>query len=208
MAELHVRADGPYVVTGAPPIARRRIVANEDGDSTAWETTAELDTADEITLCRCGGSQNKPFCDSSHESNGFSAEDSDVGDYDARSKVLGGHEVTIRDDRSICVHAAFCTNKVTSVWKMARAGVDDAEITAIIDRCPSGALTYDREQLLPQTVSAIADGPLWITGGMPITLPDGTALEARNRITLCRCGASKTKPLCDGTHREVEFRDA
>lgn len=208
MTSINVRANGPYVVTGAPPISRRRIVANDDGDSTAWETTAELDSADEVRLCRCGGSRNKPFCDASHESNGFAADDGDRGVYDERSKVLGGQQVTIRDDRSICVHAAFCTNKVTSVWKMTRAGADDADITALIDRCPSGALTYEREPLLPQAVAAIADGPLWVTGGVPITLPDGTELEARNRVTLCRCGSSNTKPLCDGTHKEAQFHDA
>jgi len=208
MASINVRADGPYAVTGAPPITRRRIVANDDGDSTEWETTAELDTSDEVLLCRCGGSQNKPFCDSSHASNGFTADDGDAGSYDERSKVLGGQQVTIRDDRSICVHAAFCTNKVTSVWKMTRAGVDDADITSLIDRCPSGALTYETEPLLERAVAAIADGPLWVTGAMPITLPDGTDLEPRNRVTLCRCGASNTKPLCDGSHKEIEFHDA
>jgi CDGSH-type Zn-finger protein len=208
MASIDVRADGPYAVTGAPPITRRRIVANDDGDSSTWETTADLDTSNEVLLCRCGGSRNKPFCDASHASNGFAASDGDTGSYDERSKVLGGQQVTIRDDRSICVHAAFCTNKVTSVWKMVRAGIDDGEITSIIDRCPSGALTYASEPLLPESVAVIADGPLWVTGGVAITLPDGSELEPRNRVTLCRCGASNTKPLCDGTHREVQFRDA
>ena len=36
---------------------------------------------------------------------------------------------------------------------------------------------------------------------------DGTTYEIRNRVTLCRCGASQNKPFCDGSHWEVEFRD-
>jgi CDGSH-type Zn-finger protein len=207
MATIRVRANGPYEVTGAP-VSRRRIVANEDGESAAWETTATIDTPDTVFLCRCGGSSTKPICDGSHASNGFTADDGEAGTYDERSKVLGGQQVTVRDDRSICVHAAFCTNKVTNVWKMAKSGADDHEIVAMIDRCPSGALTYDKEPLLPQEIAAVADGPLWVTGGVSISLAEGTTLETRNRVTLCRCGASKTKPLCDGSHIEAEFHDA
>jgi CDGSH-type Zn-finger protein len=36
---------------------------------------------------------------------------------------------------------------------------------------------------------------------------DGVPLETRNRVTLCRCGQSANKPLCDGTHRTVGFRE-
>ena len=39
-------------------------------------------------------------------------------------------------------------------------------------------------------------------------LADGTTYETRNRVTLCRCGASKNKPLCDGSHGDVGFHDA
>jgi len=42
---------------------------------------------------------------------------------------------------------------------------------------------------------------------VPITLADGTTLETRNRVTLCRCGDSANKPLCDGTHKEAGFRE-
>jgi CDGSH-type Zn-finger protein len=36
---------------------------------------------------------------------------------------------------------------------------------------------------------------------------DGFRYEIRNRVTLCRCGASKNKPFCDGTHAAIKFRD-
>ena len=39
-------------------------------------------------------------------------------------------------------------------------------------------------------------------------MPDGSTLETRNRQTLCRCGGSAKKPLCDGSHKKLEFHDA
>ena len=42
-------------------------------------------------------------------------------------------------------------------------------------------------------------GPIWARGGH--------RYEVRNRVTLCRCGASKNKPFCDGTHAAIKFRD-
>ena len=50
-------------------------------------------------------------------------------------------------------------------------------------------------------------GPIWLRGGIPVVSADGFAYEVRNRITLCRCGASWNKPFCDGTHAKIEFRE-
>ncbi|MFE2733740.1 CDGSH iron-sulfur domain-containing protein [Streptomyces sp. NPDC059349] len=44
-------------------------------------------------------------------------------------------------------------------------------------------------------------------GGIPVTAADGTPYEVRNRVTLCRCGASRNKPFCDGTHASIGFKD-
>jgi CDGSH-type Zn-finger protein len=59
---------------------------------------------------------------------------------------------------------------------------------------------------LPQQVAVVADGPLWVTGGVSVQTSDGQILEQRNRVTLCRCGQSKNKPLCDGSHADAGFR--
>ena len=50
-------------------------------------------------------------------------------------------------------------------------------------------------------------GPLWVTGNIPIERSDGKPFEIRNRVTLCRCGESKLKPLCDGLHREMGIKE-
>lgn len=86
---------------------------------------------------------------------------------------------------------------------------------AMIERCPSGALTYrlaedqsDIEPDLKCEIGVVDDGPLFLTGGISVTRSDGLEYEVRNRVTLCRCGASKNKPLCDGSHHDVGFHDA
>ncbi|NUR71516.1 MAG: CDGSH iron-sulfur domain-containing protein [Hamadaea sp.] len=87
-----------------------------------------------------------------------------------------------------------------------------------IDHCPSGSYSYALERGgetieadLPQAISVLEeDGPasaLWVTGGVPVTRSDGRPPETRERMTLCRCGRSGNKPLCDGTHREIGFHE-
>jgi CDGSH-type Zn-finger protein len=91
-----------------------------------------------------------------------------------------------------------------------------AQVMAMIERCPSGSYAYtikagddDIEPDLPQQIAVTFEmtangpirGPLWVTGRIPIERADGQPMETRNRVTLCCCGRSKQKPLCDGTHR-------
>lgn len=57
---IKVRENGPYLVTGT--------VTLTDCDGNPYTITGE-----NIALCRCGGSADKPFCDGSHKRNGFSA---------------------------------------------------------------------------------------------------------------------------------------
>jgi hypothetical protein len=94
-----------------------------------------------------------------------------------------------------------------------------AQIMGMIDRCPSGSYVYalegggaDVEADLPAAIAVTEEkgsiaGCIWVTGGIPIQRADAQPLETRNRVTLCRCGESNSKPLCDGTHRKIEFRE-
>jgi len=46
-----------------------------------------------------------------------------------------------------------------------------------------------------------------VRGGVAVIAADGYRYEVRNRVTLCRCGASSNKPFCDGTHAAIKFKD-
>ena len=220
-AQLTVQPNGPYVVTGGVPIRRRRRVQSELGEPMTWQTTVHLPTRETAVLCRCGGSSNKPFCDGTHGRTGFDGtESAPTTTYDQRAKSYQGVNVTVRDDRRICEHAGFCGNRVSNVWKMVGGSATSdtvmtpAQMMAMIERCPSGALTYrlgpdepDIEPDLPVAIGVVDDGPLFVTGGLPVRRADGEAFESRNRVTLCRCGGSANKPLCDGTHTKIGFLD-
>jgi hypothetical protein len=52
------------------------------------------------------------------------------------------------------------------------------------------------------------NGPIWLRGGVDLISADGYQYEKRNNMTVCRCGASKDKPFCDGTHASVNFKAA
>jgi CDGSH-type Zn-finger protein/uncharacterized Fe-S cluster protein YjdI len=199
-AGVEVQKDGPYVVTGRVPLVRI------DRRGNVSET---YDAGDEYWLCRCGGSSDKPFCSDAHVGNGFEgAETAPTDTYAERATPLGGG---ILDDRAICAHAGFCANRITNVWDAASKLDDDAELReqvyAMVARCPSGALTLEHDAASePVRVAVEENGPLHVTGRVKVTRADGQAFEARRRVLLCRCGESKAKPLCDGTHKKNGFQ--
>ena len=67
VAAITVAANGPYLVAGGLALHRRRDVQSELGEPMTWATTSTLETKDRYTLCRCGQSSNKPFCDGTHQ---------------------------------------------------------------------------------------------------------------------------------------------
>lgn len=213
-SSITVAPNGPYLVTGAELVVKTP-VHTDQGEPIAWVTSA-LDTNERYALCRCGHSGKKPFCDGTHARNGFDGTETAGGSYADRSKRYDGPGITVRDDRGICVHAGFCGTAATNVWKMVGAAGDTdvrSQMIAMIERCPSGALTYSFDEAvegnepdLATRVAVIPDGPLFVTGAIPVAMSDGQTLETRHRVTLCRCGESKNKPLCDGTHKEVGFQ--
>lgn len=212
--QIKVADQGPYIVSGNVPLTVKAPVMSEHGEPLTWRTGPAAETGERYALCRCGESSNKPFCDGTHARTEWDGADHAPRDaYADRATSYGGQGIEIFDDRPTCVHAGFCGNRVTNVWKMAAETHDSrvrAEAMAMIERCPSGALTYevDGEQIepdLPTEIAVIPDGPLWVSGGIGVARADGTQLETRNRVTLCRCGQSGSKPLCDGSHKEVGF---
>jgi CDGSH-type Zn-finger protein len=55
-------------------------------------------------------------------------------------------------------------------------------------------------------VTPYRNGPYLVRGDFELTDQDGRVIETRRgTIALCRCGASRTKPFCDGTHKSIGF---
>ncbi len=211
---VSVRPDGPYIVSGSIPLRVRRPVTSEHGEPLTWQGDEPSEQGRIYALCRCGESSSKPYCDGTHAKTGFDGTETAATDsFRERCADLGGIGMQVSDDRSICVHAGFCGNRVSNVWKMTGETDDSvvrAQVMAMVERCPSGALTFsvdgaEIEPALPVEISVIADGPLWLTGGIAVERADGEPFETRNRVTLCRCGQSSNKPLCDGSHKKVGF---
>ncbi|MFM7334816.1 MAG: CDGSH iron-sulfur domain-containing protein [Tabrizicola sp.] len=99
------------------------------------------------TLCRCGHSANKPFCDGAHAAAGFTA-----------------------------------TGEPAS-----------KEFTALEVR--NG----------PLNVQPLKDGPLMVTGNLEVVSGTGRTTDKVVKTFLCRCGQSKNKPYCDGSHKVAGF---
>ena len=213
---ISIEKDGPYVVKGGVPLTRKSILYSEHHEPLAWQHDDTLKSANTMRLCRCGHSNKKPYCDGSHAHEGFSAtEDAPLSPSASRARRFEGTDITMTDDSPLCVHAGFCGDRDEDVWAMIPKTDDSKVRFTVIHRvhnCPAGKLSIERngallEPDLPEEIAAVKDGPLWVTGGIPVTLPDGTTLEVRNRVTLCRCGQSKIKPYCDGSHGEAGFSD-
>lgn len=213
---ISVRANGPYIVQGGVPLVRKEIVQSKQGESMTWRRDGVVETDLSYRLCRCGQSSHKPFCDGTHARVEFDGtETAPVEPSSARGTLFKAHNITLSDDEILCASAAFCHNRREGVWDMMKHDRDSSEITEFMHRveaCPSGRLVYELdgteiEPDLPQEISVTKDGPYWVSGGIAVTMSDGRQLEVRNRVTLCRCGRSSIKPLCDGTHKDFGFTD-
>ncbi|HEX6261578.1 MAG TPA: CDGSH iron-sulfur domain-containing protein [Actinomycetota bacterium] len=213
---IEVTQNGNYRVRGRVPIYPGRILRSEDGSSIDWELDEPYPLRRTVTLCRCGRSGNKPFCDDTHQTIEWDGEETaDRGPTSARRKAVPGQGVTLTDDVSLCTSAAFCHDRVTDVWRLTFHRSDEPEvrrrIEGIVARCPSGRLvleTHDGAEVEPEYEPSIVvqeGGPYWVRGRVPIMAVDGRTWEVRNRLALCRCGASGNKPFCDSTHLEIGF---
>lgn len=203
-ATIECMPDGPYRVNDLDDLRNSR------GE--------RIETKPAMSLCRCGGSANKPFCDGTHRKNGFSGAKLPGGAADRRESYTAGR-ITIHDNRSICAHAGRCTEGLAAVFRYKQEPwIDPAggTLEAIIDTirtCPSGALSYTLDGVegfdpMPATTIVVTkDGPYAVTG--EVGMPDETRAQGApaTRCTLCRCGGSKNKPFCDGTHWSIGFKD-
>lgn len=213
---IEIEENGPYVVSGPLPITEMAPVHTLNGEPVDWHVLGDIESEEwPAYLCRCGGSQNKPFCDSTHETNGFNGrERANRRPFAERAVVNRGEHEQLLDDKPLCLQAGFCRTRTTSVWDLLALG-GDAEAAARLREmtwnCPSGRLVLqdlegnDIEPDLAPEVGVVPGGPLWIRGGVRVVSSDGTEWETRNRVALCRCGGSAHKPFCDGAHLQRHF---
>lgn len=129
-------------------------------------------------------------------------------------EVVEADDVTLMFEGKRCIHARFCVTGAPTVFLANVQGPWLHPETLAVDRlvevahaCPSGAIRYTRkdgkpdEPAPPVNLARVREaGPYAFLGELRI---DGQ--PAGYRATLCRCGASKNKPYCDGSHHDVAF---
>ncbi len=221
-ARVVVSKNGPYLVTGDIPLVEQIIETDSEGGSESWKHGKPYKTQETCALCRCGQSGNKPFCDGTHSRVGFDGtETASRALYAEQAAVQEGPANLARMDVArLCAFARFC-DPHGQVWSQIER-TDEPEVRKTflrqVGNCPSGRLVaWDTEAgkplepVLPLSIGLVEDpaqecsGPIWLRGGLELISADGVAYETRNRVTLCRCGASRNKPFCDGTHASIKF---
>ncbi|MDW5563863.1 MAG: CDGSH iron-sulfur domain-containing protein [Methanomassiliicoccus sp.] len=219
-AKIQVCKDGPYLVSGRIPLVREEIVRGPDGNPREWKKVADLTDQENYALCRCGRSNDPPYCDGSHLA-GFDGTETAVRRTRAEEpKLVKGPGVDLDPNAAPCARAQFC-HRGGGIGKLvSESGEEDKRGLAVevAGQCPAGRLVvYDKatgkpiEPVFEREISVTEDpmrgvsGPLWVKGGVIIEGADGEPYIVRNRVALCRCGQSKRMPLCDGTHIDIKF---
>lgn len=215
---------GPYAIFGNTPIYEYFIINGADGKALKYQKGDKNYAKEPVTyLCRCGMSEKKPYCDGSHLKNKWDSElTATESKFMDNVKVYEGKRYTLWDKENLCAIARFC-DAGRGAWRMVMNPQSENEVELSLkaaQMCPAGRLVVQDnirgkmlEPELPQAIGLIEDtpmgisGPIWVMGGIPAVTKDGTELERRNRVTLCRCGASNNKPYCDGAHLRVNFKD-
>jgi CDGSH-type Zn-finger protein len=220
---IAIAKDGPYLVYGSIPVNIETITSNAEGASWEWKPGRSIEVKEQYALCRCGASADKPFCDGSHQKIGFDGTETATHQpFDEQATTLDGPQMVLSDAEALCAFARFCDNAGT-IWNLIEQ-TENADARNIVaheaGHCPSGRLVVRDKQtgkvIEPEfqpSIGLIEDpaeacsGPLWARGGIRVQAADGNSYEIRNRVTLCRCGASQNKPFCDGEHAAIKFTD-
>lgn len=136
-------------------------------------------------------------------------------------------EVTVVWKPNTCIHSTLCWKGLIEVFnpkerpwiKMDGAGTE--KIIEQVRKCPSGALSYflneeqqaaadDTDKVVKESASVLkievtANGPYLIKTECLIVHSDGKEETKNGTVALCRCGSSRNKPYCDGSHRRTGF---
>lgn len=134
-------------------------------------------------------------------------------------KEYESEELTVIWKPGMCIHSENCYKGLQQVFDPNKRpwvnvnGASDKEIKETIDRCPSGALSYNlkgastnsEDITHEEIVEVIKGGPLMVYGNIKVKNHDGSETSKHRVTAFCRCGASSNKPYCDGSHKEIDF---
>jgi CDGSH-type Zn-finger protein len=218
-----IKENGPYLVSGDVPMAKQFSIPDEKNEVEKWKTSEKYPDRESYALCRCGNSKNKPYCDNTHEINGFNGKETVSNiDYLEQAEKIQGPELDLTDAGDLCSEARFC-HRSGGTWDNTKNSNDPEAKKIAIEtacNCPSGRLVVWNKKTgkpiepeLQPSIGILEDpqkklsGPIWLKGGIDLKSENGTKYEKRNRITLCRCGNSRNKPFCDGRHLNTKFND-
>ncbi len=223
--KIQIIKDGPYRIIGDIPLRKMSQHCSPYGEPLEWIDGGELGHKEgSYLLCRCGKSKTMPFCDNSHIDSGFIGDEIAItdGPFGRDLHYYGPDGFTVTKHARLCMNSGFCVLKDTDFVELTETSgnpENKARAIKMVEDCPSGSLTYkltkDGPDVEPELPMQIADtyectqygeirGPLWVMGYIPIDRADGAPFIPRNRVTLCTCGHSRIKPLCDGTHRPLQ----
>jgi CDGSH-type Zn-finger protein len=201
---IRPEVDGPYIVRNL------RKLTNSKGES--------LPVRPIVALCRCGGSNIKPYCDGTHARIGFCSAKSPERTPD-RPDHYAGKEIVVLDNRGTCCHYGNCTDRLSAVFHhdgepfVTADGAPPDAIEKIVRECPSGALGFIRdgvpyrgEEREPE-IFVSHNASYYVRGGIELEGEPMNRGALREHYALCRCGQSKNKPFCDGSHWYAKFTD-
>lgn len=134
-----------------------------------------------------------------------------------QTKEYKNEDVTILWKSHLCMHSGNCVKGSPSVFDPERRPWIDPsiasteEIVGTVANCPSGALSvkwnnrFQRMAGSEGKVQILDNGPYLVTGDIVLEDGSGNIIEFKEKAALCRCGQSKNKPFCDGTHAKIGF---
>ena len=134
-------------------------------------------------------------------------------------------EITVVWKPGVCIHSTICWKQATGLpgvfnprekpWIKMEGG-DSEHIAAQVEKCPSGALSFFRNDIGEDTgtvtvqetkIEVTANGPLLVYGNITVKDKEGKETRKSKVTAFCRCGQSKNKPYCDGSHIPAQFED-
>lgn len=139
------------------------------------------------------------------------------------TKEYSNSDITVVWKPDQCIHSRICWTQLSSVFDPRKRpwvtieGADTGAIIAQVDKCPSGALSYYRNEKddvdnakeveVDTLVEVTKNGPLLVYGNITIKDKHGNEIKKNRTTAFCRCGHSANKPYCDGAHIKIGFKD-